>query len=126
MHFVVYEDEQYADPLEFLDLSYVPFQSLPEKYEYKYKSDFKSRKGFEYQESKKTQSSGSFRILGDTEIERQKYLLGTYAVGSFREWDIWVEEAVAGGIDPTFMMCVGLAETSLGKHLKSAYNIGNV
>lgn len=126
LHFVVYEDEQYADPLEFLDLSYAPFQSIPEKYEYKYKSDFKSRKGFEYQESKKNNSSGSFKILGDTEIERQKYLLGTYAVGSFQEWDIWVEEAVAGGIDPTFMMCVGLAETSLGKHLKSAYNIWNV
>lgn len=126
LHFVVYEDEQYADPLEFLDLSYLPFQSLPEKYAYKYKSDFKSRRWFEYQERSKTQNSGAFRILGDTEIERQKYLLNTYAVGPFRDWDIWVEEAVAGGIDPTFMMCVWLAETSLWKHLKSAYNIGNV
>lgn len=127
LHFVVYENEEYSDPLEYLDLSYVPFRSLPEKYEYKYKSDFRSRRGFEYADTTwKSSWENRFRIEGDTEIERQKYLLETYAVGAFREWDIWVEEALWGGIDPTFMMCVWLAETSLGKHLKSAYNIGNV
>ncbi|NDK09481.1 peptidoglycan DD-metalloendopeptidase family protein [Candidatus Gracilibacteria bacterium] len=128
LHFVVYDEEEYNDPLNYLNLSYLSYKSLPSKYQFKYKSDFKSRKGFEYADTSKKQStSGStFVIEGENELERQKYLLGTYAVGDFRNWDIWVEESIAGGIDPTFMMCVGLAETSLGKYLKSAYNIGNV
>ncbi len=125
VHMAVYENEEYVDPLEYLDLSYLPYTGLQEKYEYKYKSDFRSRKGFEYKVSNSSNTS-TFRIEWENEVERQKYLLSTYAVGPFSDWDIWVEEALAWGIDPTFMMCVGLAETSLGKHLKSAYNIGNV
>ncbi len=39
---------------------------------------------------------------------------------------MWVEEATVARIDPSFAMCVGLAESSLGNRLKTAYNIGNV
>ena len=39
---------------------------------------------------------------------------------------MWVEESVAGKIDPSVVMCIGLAESSLGRHLKTPYNIGNV
>lgn len=125
LHFVVYEKEEYADPLEYLNLSYLNFNMLPEKYEYKYKSDFRSRKWYEYV-SQSSDSGNRFRIEWDTEVERQKYLLDTYAVGPFRDWDIWVEESIGWNIDPTFMMCVWLAETSLWKHLKTPYNIWNV
>lgn len=125
LHFAVYEDGEYTDPFELLDLSYLKYESLPDRFQYKYKTDFKLRRGFDYRE-KTSEDSNVFRIEGDTEMERQKYLLNTYATTAFQNWDTWVEESVSAGIDPTFMMCVGLAETSLGRHLKTPYNIGNV
>lgn len=39
---------------------------------------------------------------------------------------MWVDSALENKIDPSFLMCVGLAETTLGNHLKTAYNIGNI
>ncbi len=126
LHFVVYENQEYADPLEYLDISFLRFDDIPERYTYKYLTDFKYRKGYEYEQVQKNTGGRVFRIEWDNEVERQQYLLGTYAVWPFRNWDIWVEESIAWGIDPTFMMCVGLAETSLGKHLKTPFNIGNV
>ncbi len=125
LHFVVYEDEEYVDPLDYLDISYVRFNGLPEKYTYKYLSDFKIRKWYEFSGTK-TSWNWVFRIEWDTEVERQKYLLNTYAVWDFRSWDIWIEESVAEWIDPTFVMCVWLAETTLWKYLKTPYNIWNV
>jgi len=125
LHFAVYEDKEYADPLEYLDTSYIRFNELPERYTFKYYSDFRSRKWYEYKNTSNTKA-WVFRIEWDTEIERQKYLLNTYAVGPFRDWDMWVEESVAEEIDPTFVMCVWLAETTLGKYLKTPYNIWNV
>lgn len=125
LHFVVYEKEQYADPLEYLNLSYLNYRSIPDKYEYKYKTDFRSRKGYEYTPPANS-SASRFRIEWASEVERQKYLLETYAVWPFRDWDIWVEEAIWWNVDPTFMMCVWLAETSLWKHLKTPYNVWNV
>jgi hypothetical protein len=44
LHFVVYDKEEYSDPLDYLDISYVDFRNIPEKYMYKYYSDFKARK----------------------------------------------------------------------------------
>jgi hypothetical protein len=35
-----------------------------------------------------------FKLIGDTEIDRQKYLLNTYANPAFKDWNIWVEEAI--------------------------------
>ncbi len=87
LHFVVYDNEEYSDPLEYLNLSLLSYSGLPARYEYKYKSDFKSRKGYEF---KSTNSWGGnkFVIEWDSELERQKYLLDTYAVWDFRNWDI--------------------------------------
>jgi len=125
LHFVVYENEEYVDPLEYLDLSYVQLDSLPERYEYKYLSDFRSRKWYEYTQGSSC-TSGTFCIVWADEVERQKYLLNTYAVWGFRDWNIWIEESVSAGIDPSFMMCVWLAETTLWKYMKSRNNIWNV
>lgn len=125
LHFVAYEDGEYVDPLNYLDLSYLKYEQVPDRYQYKYVADFKSRRGYDYKADTSSRSN-VFRIEWDNEVERQKYLLSTYAVGNFRDWDIWVEESIAANIDPTFMMCVGLAETSLGKYMKSVNNIGNV
>lgn len=125
LHFVVYENEEYADPLEYLNISYLNFRNVPEKYTYKYYSDFRARKWYEFSNTE-TAKKGVFRIEGETELERQKFLLNTYATPVFRDWNVWVEESVSEGIDPSFLMCLWLAETSLGRHLKTPYNVGNV
>jgi hypothetical protein len=39
---------------------------------------------------------------------------------------MWVDTAIGANIDPSFLMCVGLSETTLGNHLKTANNIGNI
>ncbi|MDP2090291.1 MAG: peptidoglycan DD-metalloendopeptidase family protein [Candidatus Gracilibacteria bacterium] len=124
LHFEVYKDKQYIDPLTVLDTSFLSFNKLPEKYRFKYYSDFRSRKGYEYKDI--NENSITFRLVGVTEIERQKYLLSKYAIQPFKDWQMWVDEALDGNIDPSFAMCVGLAESTLGKYLKTPYNIGNV
>lgn len=68
----------------------------------------------------------SFVLRGSTEIERQKYLLERYAYGTFDDWNAWTEEAVAAKLDPSFLMCIGLAETGLGRNLKTPFNVGNI
>lgn len=124
LHFAVYRDKQYVDPLEYLDTSYLVYEELPEKYKFKYLADFKTRKWYEY----RTKDKGTkvFKLEGSTEVERQKSLLNTYAIPAFRDWNVWVEEAIDGGIDPTFLMCVGLAETTLWNYLKTPFNVWNV
>ncbi len=125
LHFWVYEDKEYTDPLRFLDISLLNYDNVPERYEFKYQEDFRKRKWYEFEATKKS-TSWVFRIEWETEVERQKYLLNTYAVGPFRDWNIWVEESLDAGIDPTFVMCIGLAETTLWKYLKTPFNIWNV
>lgn len=122
LHFEVHRSRKTLDPLRFLDVTYLRYESLDRKYAYKYVEDLKTRYG------KRANLSGydTFRILGSSESERQKYLLETYAVGDFKKWETWVEEGVEGKVDPSFLMCVGLAESGLGKNLKTAYNVGNV
>lgn len=73
-----------------------------------------------------TKYKKKFNLVGKNEVERQKYLLKTYAAPDFQNWQLWVDTALDAKIDPSFMMCVGLAETTLGNHLKTAYNIGNI
>ena len=126
LHFEVFKDKVYEDPLKFLDLSYLSFWDLPEKYSFKFLTDFKERKGYDYSDQEKQRDWKTFTIEWNTEIERQKYLLNTYAAPDFKNWDIWVEEAIDAQIDPTFLMCVGLAESSLGRNLKTPYNVWNV
>ncbi|MCD5380831.1 M23 family metallopeptidase, partial [Candidatus Gracilibacteria bacterium] len=129
LHFEVWKDKVMRDPLEFLDMSILSSNNIPKTSAAirKYQLDFKANKGYEFKGKVTAErESRTFKITGDNEIERQKNFLTTYGVGEFRKWSYWVEEGIDTDIDPTFLMCVGLAETSLGKHLKTPYNIGNV
>ena len=54
-----------------------------------------------------------FVIKGATEKARQEYLLTKYASPDFQNWDIWIDAGIDSHIDPSFLMCVGLAETTL-------------
>jgi murein DD-endopeptidase MepM/ murein hydrolase activator NlpD len=124
LHFEVFYEKELTDPLQFLDLSYLKIADVPSAYVYKHEGDFKARKWYEYDGPEP--EGGIFRISGDNEIERQKNLLSKYATSQFQNWDTWVEESIEWGIDPSFVMCIWLAETGLWKSLKTPFNIGNV
>ena len=123
LHFEVYHDKTALDPLRVLDLSKLVYADLPPRYQDKYIADIIALSGTG------TDISGyerRFVMKGESEESRQKYLLRTYATLDFQSWDMWVDTALEARIDPSFLMCVGLAETTLGNHLKTPYNIGNV
>jgi murein DD-endopeptidase MepM/ murein hydrolase activator NlpD len=122
LHLEVWQNRETVDPLRFLDLTELRFESLSTKYKYKFIEDLKLRYGYMANTSK----FDTFRLTGDSEIDRQKNLLANYATSDFNRWDIWTEEAVEAKVDPSFMMCVGLAETGLGRNLKTQYNVGNI
>jgi murein DD-endopeptidase MepM/ murein hydrolase activator NlpD len=124
LHFEVFQNEESIDPLNVLDLSYTNYSNLPTKYQLKFESDFRVRKWYEYAKAKKTWNV--FRLDGFTEIERQKSLIAKYTAPSFRNWEMWVDESLNGSIDPTFTMCVGLAESGLWRNTKTLYNVWNI
>ncbi|MDD3301988.1 MAG: M23 family metallopeptidase [Candidatus Gracilibacteria bacterium] len=124
LHFELFQNQEFVDPLDYLDTTSLNYASLPEKYRYKFNDDFKAKYGYEY--SLVASMKSSLNIKGDTEVERQKDLLNKYAIGGFRDWNLWVEESLDGNIDPTFVMCIGIAETGLGRHTKTSNNVGNV
>ncbi len=124
LHFEVYKDWEHRDPLEFLNLSFLNYKDIPSKYRIKFYEDYRERTWLEYKTEDK--NSQVFKILWSTEIERQKYLLSHYATPAFSDWNMWVDEALNWNIDPSFMMCIWLAETGLGHHLKTPYNVWNV
>jgi murein DD-endopeptidase MepM/ murein hydrolase activator NlpD len=123
LHFEVFKDRESIDPLRVLDVSRLDYSILPSRYQDKFISDIVAKFG------SGVDTSGydrRFIIHGTTEEERQKYLLETYAAPDFQNWDIWVDTALEARIDPSFLMCVGLAETTLGNYLKTRYNVWNV
>ncbi len=122
LHFEVYKNRESVDPLRFLDLTYLRYESLDPKYSYKYAEDLKVR----YGRRANLDGKGVFSLSGEDETARQKDLLSKYAASAFSDWNLWIEEGASGKIDPSFLMCVGLAETGLGRNLKTGYNVGNV
>jgi murein DD-endopeptidase MepM/ murein hydrolase activator NlpD len=123
LHFEVWKQKEAVDPLRYLTLSSLDFSNLPSLYEEKFISDLieKTGTGADTEKYKR-----KFVILGDTETERQKYLLEKYATPDFSSWDTWVDASLDARIDPSFLMCIWLAETTLGNHLKTPYNVWNI
>ena len=123
LHFEVWKQKESVDPFRYLTLAWLDFASLPSLYEEKFIADLieKTATGTDTEQYKR-----KFIILGDTETDRQKYLLEKYATPDFASWDTWVDASLDARIDPSFLMCVGLAETTLGNHLKTPYNVWNI
>ena len=127
LHFEVWENQKLKDPLNFLNIAYLKPSSLPSIYFNKYKKDYFAKFGKEFKwKLRSDRKSRTFKITWKNEIERQKNLLKNYAYWDFKDWSTWVEEWLNAKIDPTFLMCVWLAETWLWKHLKTPYNVWNV
>ncbi len=124
LHFEVYKDQKYVDPLVYLSLAELPYKYLDKKYNLKYMLDFKEKKWYDFNNLDK--NTRVFKLDWNTEIERQKSLIDKYAAGVFRDWKMWVDEWLDGNIDPTFLMCIWLAETWLWRNMKTQYNVWNV
>lgn len=127
LHFELFKDWKYVDPLDFLDLTYLWIDNIPprEKYLYNFLSDFRNKFWFDFDWDLR-EDINIFSLKWDNEVERQRYLLNTYATPVFRNWDMWVEESLAWSIDPSFVMCIWLAESWLWRALKTPYNVWNV
>ena len=123
LHFEVWQNKSSVDPLRFLSLASLDFNSLATRYDDKFISDIIEKSGSGADTSKYPRK---FIISGTTETARQMDLLKKYATPDFNSWDMWVNESLSENIDPSFLMCVGLAETTLGNHLKTPYNVGNI
>ncbi len=127
LHFEIFKDKEYVDPLDYLDLTFLEEENIPkaQKYVYKYMQDYSQKYDKTY-DGVLADTVKIFTLEWDTEKERQRYLLNTYAIPEFRNWDMWVEESIAAKIDPSFLMCIGLSETGLGRNLKTPYNVWNI
>lgn len=125
IHIELYEKEKAVDPLEYLNLSNISANLIPARYGWKYIDDLK-KSGKSYDTKQLQSIIGFFSIEWDSEPERQKNFLEKYASVDFRSRDMWIEESISESIDPTFTMCIGFAESSLGKNLTTSGNIGNV
>ncbi len=123
LHFEVWSNRESVDPLRYLSLASMDYATLLPLYQDKFLTDIVELSGTG------TDTTGykkKFNLVGTDETERQKYLLATYATPDFNQWQMWVDTALDAHIDPSFMICIGLAETTLGNHLKTPYNIGNI
>ena len=123
LHFEVWHNNEVIDPLRILTTTPINYADLPARYQEKFLDDIVENYGTGKDLS---QYELKFTLKGKTEEDRQKYLLTTYAAPDFQKWDLWIDAALENHIDPSFFMCVGLAETTLGNHLKTTYNIGNI
>jgi murein DD-endopeptidase MepM/ murein hydrolase activator NlpD len=110
LHFEVWKDKAPVDPLRYLSIADLNFTTLPSLYEEKFISDFVEKTGTG---TNTDWIQRKFVLKWENETERQKYLLKTYAAPDFQSWDMWVDSALSARIDPSFLMCVGLAETTL-------------
>lgn len=125
LHFELLKNKTNTDPLKHMDLSYLNFKVLPDYYRLDFFVDYKEKTWEEY--LKKSDFTWKvFSLEWSTEIERQKSLLKKYARSDFANWNIWVEESLRWNVDPTFMMCIWLAESWLGRNLKTSYNVWNI
>lgn len=116
--FAVFKDGMAYDPLNVLDASIVVSKNtLPDQYQIKYLRDKYSRA---------IDITDLQLMTWDSLAIRENQFLARYGVGIYRE-PAFREDAVDGtNIDPDVVICIGFAESTLGKYLTTTANIGNV
>ncbi len=117
--FSLFKDGVAIDPLTVLDLSVVEDKEkvLPEEYRLKYFND---------QYVRPIDISNLSLIKGDSVDARAQTFLNAYAVGAYRNAAFWDEVVKGTNIDRDMVICIGFAESTLGKFLATDNNIGNV
>ncbi|MCK9467127.1 MAG: peptidoglycan DD-metalloendopeptidase family protein [Candidatus Absconditabacterales bacterium] len=116
--FFIFKDGVALDPFQFLDLSVIENKEIiPSEYNIKYLNDKYARK---------IDMSEVTFMTGKTLNDRAEQFIKNYGVGIYRELAFW-EDAVKGtNIDRDMVICVAFAESTLGRYLTTANNIGNV
>ena len=117
--FWVYKDWVAIDPLTILDLSVVTDweNTLPEDYRLKYLND---------QLIRPIDVSDLQIMEWDTVDERAQRLLNGYWVGVYRDLDFWNSVVEWTNIDRDVVICIWVAESTLGQYLTTSNNIWNV
>lgn len=117
--FWVYKDWVAIDPLTILDLSVVTDweNTLPEDYRLKYLND---------QLVRPIDVSDLKIMEWKTVDERAQRLLNGYGVGVYKDLDFWNSVVEWTNIDRDVVICIWVAESTLGKHLTTSNNIWNV
>ncbi len=117
--FWVYKDWVAIDPLTILDLSVVTDweNTLPEDYRLKYLND---------QLVRPIDVSDLKIMEWKTVDERAQRLLNWYGVWIYRDLDFWNSVVEWTNIDRDVVICIWVAESTLGKHLTTSNNIWNV
>ena len=117
--FWVYKDWVAIDPLTILDLSVVTDwqNTLPEDYRIKYLND---------QLVRPIDVSELKLIEWKTVDERAQKLLNSYGVWVYKELDFWNSVVEWTNIDRDVVICIWVAESTLGKYLTTSNNIWNV
>lgn len=118
MTFLVTKGPRFINPLAILDLSAIDNEKMiPDDLTFKYKRDVQRRP------IDLTQLS---YMEGESERERQIEFLRTYAKGVFQSISLREQAGESHAIDPSFVICIGFAESTLGHYLTTANNMGNV
>lgn len=116
----MYKNGKPIDPLAELDLSVIPNKdALLEKYQPKREIDMQQR-------DEKIMMSNVPFVEGKTPRDRTINFLKKYAAGPYANIALWEAAAKDTYVDLDMGICIGLAETSLGRYFASSHNIGNV
>ena len=117
--FGVYKNWVAIDPLTILDLSVVTDRQnvLPEDYRIKYLSD---------QLIRPIDVSDLKIMEWETVDERAQRLLNWYGVWVYKDLDFWNSVVEWTNIDRDVVICIWVAESTLGKYLTTSNNIWNV
>ncbi len=116
--FEIFKDGIALDPFEILDASIVKDKDvLPDGYQIKYLRDKYAR----------AIDITNLQLMSwETLAIREAQFLGRYGVGIYKQV-AFREDVVKGtNIDKDMVMCIAFAESTLGRHLSTNGNIGNV
>ncbi|HMT27418.1 MAG TPA: peptidoglycan DD-metalloendopeptidase family protein, partial [Candidatus Absconditabacterales bacterium] len=118
LHFELAKDGIAIDPLLNLDLSLIPDQKLlPDTYQVKYLRNVADRA---------ERRQGITFIEGANVFERRSNYLAKFGTPPYNTATFREKASEGSNIDIDLGLCIGMAESSLGKFLSTANNIGNV
>ena len=116
--FMVIEKGEFVNPIDYLDLSTLQDKSsIPTGYKFRYLKDKYNLPRDLY--AVKT-------LQGNSVEERRQSFLNSYAVGVYKQAEFWQDASEGTNIDVDVGICIAFAESTLGRHLSTDNNIGNV
>lgn len=115
---MVIEKGEFVNPIDYLDLSTLQDKSsIPTGYKFRYLKDKYNLPRDLY--AVKT-------LQGNSVEERRQSFLNSYAVGVYKQAEFWQDASEGTNIDVDVGICIAFAESTLGRHLSTDNNIGNV